>query len=65
MILSVLHFSSLRQAYQNWVRKNKPEGALPALELTPEQLFYVGFAKVSINLVPRAFPSTKREKPWV
>ena len=34
------------QAYQAWVRDNKPEGRLPGLGLSVDQLFFVGFARV-------------------
>ncbi|XP_039611646.1 endothelin-converting enzyme 1 isoform X3 [Polypterus senegalus] len=33
-------------AYENWIKKNGEEEVLPALELTNEQLFFVGFAQV-------------------
>ncbi|KXJ20613.1 Endothelin-converting enzyme 1 [Exaiptasia diaphana] len=32
-------------AYQNWVTKHETERILPGLKLTPEQLFFVGFAQ--------------------
>jgi hypothetical protein len=35
------------QAYQNWVKKNGAEQTLPALGLTNNQLFFLGFAQVS------------------
>uniref|UniRef100_A0A8D0KHS2 Endothelin-converting enzyme 1 n=1 Tax=Salvator merianae TaxID=96440 RepID=A0A8D0KHS2_SALMN len=34
------------RAYRNWVRKNGDEESLPALGLTNDQLFFVGFAQV-------------------
>ncbi|XP_029435165.1 endothelin-converting enzyme 1 isoform X2 [Rhinatrema bivittatum] len=34
------------RAYQNWVKKNGEEEALPTLELSNYQLFFVGFAQV-------------------
>ncbi|KAM6434597.1 endothelin-converting enzyme 1 isoform 1-T1 [Liasis olivaceus] len=34
------------RAYRNWVKKNGEEPPLPALGLTNEQLFFVGFAQV-------------------
>uniref|UniRef100_A0A8C8S0I0 Endothelin-converting enzyme 1 n=1 Tax=Pelusios castaneus TaxID=367368 RepID=A0A8C8S0I0_9SAUR len=34
------------QAYQNWVKKNGNEEALPTLGLSNNQLFFVGFAQV-------------------
>ena len=34
------------QAYQDWVRNNSKELKLPGLDFTPEQLFFLGFAKV-------------------
>ena len=34
------------QAYKTLVEKEGTEGALPALGLTEEQLFFVGFARV-------------------
>uniref|UniRef100_A0A6J0SS69 Endothelin-converting enzyme 1 n=2 Tax=Pogona vitticeps TaxID=103695 RepID=A0A6J0SS69_9SAUR len=34
------------RAYQNWVRKNGVERTLPALGLTNDQLFFIGFAQV-------------------
>lgn len=36
------------QAYKTLVDKEGTEGALPGLGLTEEQLFFVGFARVSI-----------------
>ena len=35
------------QAYKTLVDKEGTEGALPGLGLTEEQLFFVGFARVS------------------
>lgn len=35
------------QAYQSWVQKNGEEKRLPAVNLTNDQLFFVGFAQVS------------------
>lgn len=35
------------QAYQTWVQKNGQEKTLPAVNLTNDQLFFVGFAQVS------------------
>lgn len=34
------------QAYQSWVQKNGEEKRLPAVNLTNDQLFFVGFAQV-------------------
>ncbi|XP_045154875.1 endothelin-converting enzyme 1 [Echinops telfairi] len=34
------------RAYQNWVKKNGEEQTLPTLELTNNQLFFLGFAQV-------------------
>lgn len=36
------------QAYQSWVWKNGEEKRLPAVNLTNEQLFFVGFAQVRV-----------------
>lgn len=36
------------QAYQNWVKKNGAEQTLPTLGLTNNQLFFLGFAQVSL-----------------
>ena len=38
------------QAYKALVGKEGTEGALPGLGLTEEQLFFVGFARVSTVL---------------
>ena len=37
------------QAYKTLVDKEGTKGALPGLGLTEDQLFFVGFARVSIN----------------
>ncbi|KAJ7998642.1 hypothetical protein DPEC_G00207000 [Dallia pectoralis] len=34
------------KAYVNWIAKNGEEASLPALEMTNQQLFFVGFAQV-------------------
>ncbi|XP_069802980.1 endothelin-converting enzyme 1 isoform X1 [Dendropsophus ebraccatus] len=34
------------RAYQNWVKENGEEQVLPSLDLTNDQLFFVGFAQV-------------------
>lgn len=39
----------LIQAYQQWTRKNGEEERLPGLDLTPEQLYFLAFAQVSID----------------
>lgn len=44
--LDALNDMSL-QAYQSWVQKNGEEKRLPAVNLTNDQLFFVGFAQVS------------------
>lgn len=36
------------KAYVNWVKKNGEEATLPALGMTNDQLFFVGFAQVCI-----------------
>ncbi|KXJ27361.1 Endothelin-converting enzyme 1 [Exaiptasia diaphana] len=33
------------KAYQNWIAKHESEKILPGLKLSPEQLFFVGFAQ--------------------
>ncbi|RVE65304.1 hypothetical protein OJAV_G00134660 [Oryzias javanicus] len=33
-------------AYQSWIQRNGPENRLPAVNLTNDQLFFVGFAQV-------------------
>lgn len=43
------------QAYQSWVWKNGEEKRLPAVNLTNDQLFFVGFAQVRIFLGPPLF----------
>lgn len=40
----------LTQAYQQWTGKNGEEKRLPGLDLTPEQLYFLAFAQVSIDL---------------
>lgn len=35
------------QAYRTWVQKNGEEKTLPAVNLTNDQLFFVGFAQVN------------------
>ena len=35
-----------RQAYQNWKKENGEEKRLPGLDLSNEQLFFLGFARV-------------------
>lgn len=42
------------QAYKTLVDKEGTEGALPGLGLTEDQLFFVGFARVSIRRVQGA-----------
>ena len=42
-------FFMLIQAYQQWTRKNGEEERLPGLDLTPEQLYFLAFAQVSID----------------
>ena len=39
------------QAYKTLVEKEGTEGALPGLGLTEDQLFFVGFARVSTVLL--------------
>lgn len=34
------------QAYREWVKLNGAEQKLPGIDLSPEQLFFVGFAQV-------------------
>ena len=42
-------YNHLLQAYKTLVEREGSEGALPGLGLTEEQLFIVGFARVSIS----------------
>ena len=35
------------QAYKSWVLDNEKEGQLPDLNLSVDQLFFIGFATVS------------------
>lgn len=44
------------QAYRSWVTKNGDEKRLPAVNLTNDQLFFVGFAQVR--------PSDSGELEW-
>ena len=39
------------QAYKTLVDKEGTEGALPGVGLTEDQLFFVGFARVSIRYI--------------
>ncbi|XP_015774671.1 PREDICTED: endothelin-converting enzyme 1-like [Acropora digitifera] len=39
-------------AYQGWIQMNGRELKLPGLDFTPEQLFFLGFAQVSPDLLP-------------
>jgi len=41
----------LIQAYQSWVDDNEKEGQLPDLDLSVDQLFFIGFAMVSLEQV--------------
>lgn len=43
-----LKYTLCVQAYQSWVWKNGEEKRLPAINLTNDQLFFVGFAQVRI-----------------
>ena len=47
IIIGVMFFP---QAYKTLVEKEGTEGALPGLGLTEDQLFFVGFARVSTVL---------------
>lgn len=52
MLLSPLHYFVpvvWLQAYKTLVAKEGTEGALPGVGLTEDQLFFVGFARVSIK----------------
>ena len=42
----ILPTSSI-QAYKSWVSDNEKEGQLPDLNLSVDQLFFIGFATVS------------------
>lgn len=37
---------SYDQAYRQWVKDNGPEGGLPGLNYTPDQLFWISAANV-------------------
>ena len=39
--------ASFIQAYKSWVSDNEKEGQLPDLNLSVDQLFFIGFATVS------------------
>lgn len=68
----VLHLLCSSQAYRSWIRKNGEEKRLPAVNLTNDQLFFLGFAQVSFfssGMVLRpsltCFVSCFFSQPWL
>ena len=43
------------QAYESWVKEHGQEYTLPNLDLTNEQLFFVGYAQVSAVLLSHSY----------
>lgn len=59
VIIIIKKMSCCVQAYQAWVQENGEEKRLPAVNLTNDQLFFVGFAQVgdgSVNKMRSTHP---------